>query len=59
MINIKKSFRNYIAKPIHCVQIKLLVLDRNLWNQFTVYKQINSGSFKNNVTYICVFDIYV
>ena len=30
--------------------MKLLMLDSNTWKYLTVCKQINAGSFKNNVT---------
>ena len=35
----------------NCVPIELLVLNSNTWNHLTVCKQLNSGSFKNTVTY--------
>ena len=37
-----------------CKQImlkELLVLNSNTWKCLTVYKQMSSGLFKNNVTY--------
>ena len=37
-------------KLFNCVQIELLVQDRNTWNHLTVSKQMSSSLFKN-VTY--------
>ena len=33
---------------------ELLMLDRNTWNHFTEYKQMNSDSCKNNCDQQCI-----
>ena len=43
-------------KPFNCVQIKQYALDGSDWNHFTKYKQMSSGSFKNNITYKLFFN---
>ena len=41
------SFTQQYIKTFNCVQIQLLVLDRNSWNPLIVCKQIIPGSFEN------------
>ena len=51
-MNFKKQYLkpSYYSQTNYLYPIDLLVLDSNSWNYLTVCKQINSGSFKNNVT---------
>ena len=45
--------------PFNCVQIKLLVLDRNTWNHLTVCERMTSASFKNVIYKSYIFDMYI
>ena len=63
MLNRDTSVKLRYLKPINCVPIKLLVFDSNSWNHLTLCKLMNSGSFKNNVTYkgirLHIYIIYI
>ena len=46
MLNWIVSVTKQYLKPFNCLEIKLLVFDRNTWNYLTVCQQINSVLFK-------------